>query len=76
MNDVTTQERMKPSLDFVTITERAALAASHWMGRGERDIADGAAVEAMRAALGEMERLKSEIEVAMRLVCTPARRAA
>ena len=55
MNDVATQERMKPSLDFVTITERAALAASHWMGRGERDIADGAAVEAMRAALGEME---------------------
>ena len=55
MNDVATQERMKPSLDFVTVTERAALAASHWMGRGERDIADGAAVEAMRAALGEME---------------------
>ncbi|HUY11874.1 MAG TPA: class II fructose-bisphosphatase [Candidatus Dormibacteraeota bacterium] len=46
---------MTPSLDFVTVTERAALAASRWMGRGERDIADGAAVEAMRSALGEME---------------------
>jgi len=43
------------SLDFVRVTERAALAASRWMGRGERDIADGAAVEQMREALGEME---------------------
>ncbi len=46
---------MVNSLDFVKVTERAALAASRWMGRGERDTADGAAVEAMREALGEME---------------------
>jgi fructose-1,6-bisphosphatase II len=43
------------SLDFVKVTESAALAASRWMGRGERDAADGAAVERMREALGEME---------------------
>jgi fructose-1,6-bisphosphatase II len=43
------------SLDFVKVTEVAALAASRWMGRGERDIADGAAVEKMREALNEME---------------------
>ncbi len=43
------------SLDFVKVTESAALAASRWMGRGERDAADGAAVEKMREALGEME---------------------
>ena len=43
------------SLDFVKVTENAALAASRWMGRGERDAADGAAVEKMRETLGEME---------------------
>lgn len=43
------------SLDFVKVTEEAALAASRWMGRGERDIADGAAVEKMREALNDME---------------------
>ena len=37
------------------VTEAAALAASRWMGRGERNIADGAAVEKMRDALNEME---------------------
>ena len=43
------------SLDFVKVTELAALAASRWMGRGQRDDADGAAVAAMREALGDME---------------------
>jgi len=43
------------SLDFVKVTEAAALAASRWMGRGERNIADGAAVEQMRAALNDMD---------------------
>jgi fructose-1,6-bisphosphatase II len=42
------------SLDFVKVTEGAAIAASRWMGRGERNIADGAAVERMRERLGEM----------------------
>lgn len=42
------------TLDFVKVTESAALAASRWMGRGERDTADGAAVESMRESLGEM----------------------
>jgi fructose-1,6-bisphosphatase II len=43
------------TLDFVKVTEEAALAASRWMGRGERDTADGAAVEAMRDVLNDME---------------------
>jgi fructose-1,6-bisphosphatase II len=43
------------TLDFVKVTENAALAASRWMGRGERDTADGAAVERMREALNAME---------------------
>lgn len=47
--------RAVDTLDFVKVTELAALAASRWMGRGERDIADGAAVEKMREALNDME---------------------
>ena len=43
------------TLDFVKVTEAAALAASRWMGRGERDTADGAAVEAMRECLNDMD---------------------
>ena len=43
------------TLDFVKVTESAALAASRWMGRGERDTADGAAVERMREALNSMD---------------------
>ena len=42
------------TLDFVKVTESAALSASRWMGRGERDTADGAAVERMRESLNSM----------------------
>jgi len=38
------------ALDLVRVTEAAALAASRWMGRGRKNEADGAAVEAMRRA--------------------------
>lgn len=37
------------TLEFVRITEAAAIAAARWMGRGNREEADRAAVEAMRA---------------------------
>lgn len=37
------------ALEFVRVTEAAAIAASHWIGRGEKKKADGAAVEAMRS---------------------------
>ncbi len=39
------------ALELVRVTESAALAASRWMGRGDKNGADGAAVEAMRSAL-------------------------
>ena len=39
------------ALDLVRVTESAALAASRWMGRGEKNGADGAAVAAMRIVL-------------------------
>jgi fructose-1,6-bisphosphatase II / sedoheptulose-1,7-bisphosphatase len=41
-------------LEMVRVTESAAMAASKWIGRGDNDAADDAAVEAMRAALNEL----------------------
>ena len=41
-------------LEMVRVTEAAAIAASRWIGRGDNDAADEAAVEAMRAALNEL----------------------
>jgi fructose-1,6-bisphosphatase class II len=38
------------ALEFVRITEAAALAAAKWMGRGDENAADQAAVDAMRKA--------------------------
>ncbi len=38
------------ALELVRVTEAAALAASRWMGKGKKNEADGAAVEAMRIA--------------------------
>jgi len=37
------------SLEFVRVTEAAALSAGRWMGRGNKEAADQAAVDAMRA---------------------------
>jgi fructose-1,6-bisphosphatase II len=39
------------ALELVRVTEAAALAASRWVGRGEKESADGAAVDAMRVLL-------------------------
>ncbi|MBI4729775.1 MAG: class II fructose-bisphosphatase [Acidobacteria bacterium] len=39
------------ALDLVRATEAAALAAARWMGRGDKNAADGAAVDAMRLML-------------------------
>jgi fructose-1,6-bisphosphatase II / sedoheptulose-1,7-bisphosphatase len=38
------------ALEVVRVTEAAALAASRWIGRGDKNAADGAAVDAMRRA--------------------------
>jgi len=38
-------------MELVRVTEAAALAAGRWMGRGDKEGADGAAVEAMRVVL-------------------------
>lgn len=38
-------------MELVRVTEAAALAAARWLGRGEKDGADAAAVDAMRVVL-------------------------
>jgi fructose-1,6-bisphosphatase II len=38
-------------MELVRVTEAAALAASRWVGRGDKEGADGAAVDAMRVVL-------------------------
>jgi fructose-1,6-bisphosphatase II len=43
------------ALELVRVTESAALAASRWVGRGDKNGADGAAVEAMRTVLSTVQ---------------------
>src|SRR3712207_8961325 len=43
------------ALELVRVTEAAALASSLWMGKGDKNAADGAAVEAMRRAFDTVD---------------------
>lgn len=43
------------ALELVRVTETAALAAAPWVGRGDKDRADGAAVAAMRAMINTVD---------------------
>ena len=49
-------ERQAPdrnlALELVRVTEAAAMAAGRWVGRGDKNGGDGAAVDAMRALIG------------------------
>jgi fructose-1,6-bisphosphatase II len=40
------------ALELIRVTEAAAIAAARWSGRGDKNAADGAAVDAMRFVLG------------------------
>jgi len=42
-------------IDFLRVTEQAALSASKWVGKGKKDEADDAACQAMRNALNSMD---------------------
>lgn len=42
-------------LDLVRVTETAAMAAARWMGRGDKEAADQAAVDGMRAHLATLD---------------------
>ncbi|MGH3732487.1 MAG: class II fructose-bisphosphatase [Acidimicrobiales bacterium] len=50
------QPPLKPdrnlALELIRVTEAAAIAAARWAGRGDKNAADGAAVDAMRFVLG------------------------
>lgn len=43
------------ALEFIRVTEMAAIASARWMGRGDEKAADQAAVDAMRAMLDSVE---------------------
>jgi fructose-1,6-bisphosphatase II len=43
------------ALELVRVTEAAALNAARWMGRGEKNSADGAAVDGMRSVLNALD---------------------
>ena len=43
------------ALEFVRVTEAAAIAAAKWTGRGDKMAADGAAVDEMRARFNEVD---------------------
>src|SRR6476619_1692937 len=43
------------AMEFVRVTEAAALASARLMGRGDEKAADHAAVEAMRTMLGQIQ---------------------
>ena len=42
------------ALELVRVTEAAALAAARWVGRGDKNAADGAAVDAMRSMISRV----------------------
>ena len=43
------------ALELIRVTETAAMAASPWVGRGEKDLADAAAVKAMREMINTVD---------------------
>jgi fructose-1,6-bisphosphatase II len=43
------------ALEFVRVTESAAIAAAHWIGKGEAKKADGAAVDEMRDRFNQID---------------------
>lgn len=60
LSRLSTQDEREPfmdrnlALEVVRVTEFAALAASHWMGKGDEKAADQAAVDSMRMALNSL----------------------
>ena len=52
MNDLPSRNL---ALELVRVTEAAALSAGRYMGRGKKEAADKAAVDAMRLVLNSIE---------------------
>src|SRR5215218_3832408 len=51
MSDTPARPDRNLAMELVRVTEYAAIAASRWVGLGEKETADGAAVDAMRLML-------------------------
>ncbi|MCK5894253.1 MAG: class II fructose-bisphosphatase [Endozoicomonadaceae bacterium] len=47
--------RRELAIEFSRVTEAAALAGYKWLGRGDKNAADGAAVESMRTLLNQVQ---------------------
>ena len=43
------------AMELVRVTEAAALAGGRWVGRGDKNTADGAAVDAMRSMISSVQ---------------------
>src|SRR3989338_314445 len=43
------------ALEFIRVTEAAAIAAARWIGRGDKHRADGAAVDEMRSRFNQID---------------------
>jgi len=43
------------ALEFVRVTEAAAIESAHWIGRGDKNKADAAAVDAMRSRFNQID---------------------
>jgi len=54
MADLASSPDRNLALELVRATEAGAIAAARWMGRGDKEGADGAAVDAMRAMLSSV----------------------
>ncbi len=58
MGDVPDRRREPPdrnlAMELVRVTEAAAMAAGRWVGRGDKNGGDGAAVDAMRQLIGSV----------------------
>jgi fructose-1,6-bisphosphatase II len=56
MNSTDSGKRQAPdrnlAMELVRVTEAAAMAAGRWVGRGDKNAGDGAAVDAMRKLIG------------------------
>lgn len=55
MTDMAEEITKNLGMELVRATEAAALAAARWMGRGDKNAADQAAVNAMRYTLGQVD---------------------
>ena len=65
-----TSESQNLALEFVRVTEVAAIAAAKWIGRGDAKAADKAAVDAMRKQFNGID-FQGEIVIGESCIAKP-----